>query len=222
MAIGHQLVPAVRPAQRGMLVTGVGDDSLSRLEINYRKPDGHEELCSVSFEELVVHVVKDLGRTSTHQGPVLYKGLGNDHEQCSRHSLSGYIGDHKCKMVLVNKEEVVEVSSDLPCRNHRGIDIELASLRIRREYAGKHVGLYLGGNVELGTNSLLLRSDFGDLFDVVLVPFGQILEGLCKNLDLIVRLVNLVHLEYEITVAQLCDVLCQMHQRIGDPLSEKQ
>ena len=100
-------------------------------------------------------------------------------------------------MVGICEEKVIEVATDLLRRTHGGIKVNLSLLRIRREYARQHVSLDLCGNIELGTDSLLLGSDCGDLVDIILGLCGQVLKCPGKDLDLIICEIRVLDLEIE-------------------------
>ena len=81
---------------------------------------------------------------------ILDQRLGNDHEHGRRNALAGNIGDHHGQMVLVDHEEIIEVTADFLGRGHRGIDIEIIPIRKGREDVWQHVGLDRRCQVELG------------------------------------------------------------------------
>ena len=59
-------------------------------------------------------------------------------------------------MIIVDQEEVIEVSSYLPCRIHRRIEVKLLAVREWREDVRQYGGLYLGSHVHLVGHKLTL------------------------------------------------------------------
>ena len=69
-------------------------------------------------------------------------------------------------MVLVHQEKVVKVASHFLGRGHGGVQVKLLPLRKGREDPGQHIRLYLGGHVQLRSDTLLFRSDGGEVFHI--------------------------------------------------------
>ena len=73
------------------------------------------------------------------------QGGRQHHEKGSGNALAGYVADDQAQVILINQEEVIQVAADLPGRGHGGIEIELMSVRERRENLGQEAGLDPGG-----------------------------------------------------------------------------
>ena len=73
-------------------------------------------------------------------------------------------------MILINKEEIVEVAADLSGRIHHSVNVELSALRESRENTGQHALLDLVGHVQLRADPLLLRGDTPHLSHVFHCP----------------------------------------------------
>ena len=68
-------------------------------------------------------------------------------------------------MIIIDQEEVIEVSSDLPCRIHRREKIEFIAFRERREVMRQHAGLDLVRHMKLIHGGLALTLLAVLLFD---------------------------------------------------------
>ena len=85
-------------------------------------------------------------------------------------------------MVIVDQEEVIEISADFLGRDHVSIYIELLLIRERREDTGQHICLDLGGDAQFGADAFTLRCDPPDILDICLHPFRQRPEGIRQDL----------------------------------------
>jgi len=90
--------------------------------------------------------------------------LGDRHKQCGGDALSGDISYGQCQMILVDKEEILEISADLLGRGHSRVYIEIVPSREGGEGARKLAGLYLFGHIEFRSYSFALS---GELFDLL-------------------------------------------------------
>ena len=123
-------------------------------------------------------------------------------------------------MVLVDKEEVIKVSADLLGRGHAGIDIELMTVREGREFVGQHICLDPGSQRQLCSHAFLLRRHGKNISEILLHLLRQFSESIGKDLDLVPRLVDIVHFEYKLVACHILDPLCHNMDGIGD-LSRK-
>ncbi len=71
-------------------------------------------------------------------------------------------------MIVIDKEEVVEISSDFFCRFHGCINVELISIREGREHIRYRIYLNLGGKTELSCDSLTLLGNRGYVLNIFL------------------------------------------------------
>ena len=84
---------------------------------------------------------------------VLDQSLGDHHEHGCRYALAGNIGDHDREMIVVDHEEIVEVTADFLGRGHCRIDIKVLAFREGREDVWQHVCLYRRSQSKLGGNA---------------------------------------------------------------------
>ena len=120
---------------KGRIVTCVGKEYLAGLYVQNTHPSGNEHTCIVTFAELFICNGEHLLNAHARLGTALYDGLGLHHKHCRRDTLAGYVCHQECKVVIVNKIEIVEVAADLFCRVHRGVDFKFFSIGIRGENA---------------------------------------------------------------------------------------
>ena len=161
-----------------------------------------------------------LSGRSARKSLVLQKGLGDDHEQRSRHSLAGYIGDCESQMVLVHKIKIVEVSADLLGGSHAGIQIDLQTVRKRRKDTGKHVMLDPGSDIKLRSDPLLLGSDTLKILRIGIDLPDHVDTGPCQIADFSISvavrpalLLNLFGIE---SVFLLTRIVCQHLREMDD------
>ena len=142
----------------------IGGHQPARGELQYAQPHGDEHLRLVVGADRLVGPGEDLRRGIAQHGHALQYDLGRHHEQRRGDALAGNVCYDQRQMVVVRKEEVVEVSAHFLGRGHGRVDVELPAVREGREYVGQHVRLYAGGQRKLQTYPLLLRSGFGKVF----------------------------------------------------------
>ena len=119
-------------------------------------------------------------------------------------------------MIFVDQEEIIEISADLPGRTHGGINIEFPSVRERREDTRKHTVLNPVRHMKLCTDALLFPCDLSYICYVLLCPFREIRERLCKDFDLIIRSVGIFHDKQRTGLAAAVDILCHLLDRLDD------
>ena len=86
-----------------------------------------------------------------------YKGATHSHKQRRRDTLAANVTDDQSDVVIIDAEEVVEVTADILCRLHRGIDIQLVTdIREGRENTRQDKLLNLVGCRQVFLQSLQL------------------------------------------------------------------
>ena len=160
-----------------ILVTGVRGDQLTVAHIEDAQPYRDEHLLAVFGADQPVDLREYLRRAVTAHALGRDNALSHHHEHSRRDTLAGYVGDHYGEMIVINKEEIVEVAAHLFGGDISSIDIELVSVGERREDVGQHIRLYLAGERELGADALLLGCDGRQIFLVVLQIALHILYG---------------------------------------------
>ena len=108
-----------------IFMTGICTLHLSGRKIDDTDPYGYEHLRIISFAKRIVGAVQDCRRRLAGFRKAADRSLGTHHEQCCRDTLSGYIRDHQGQLVLIDEEEVIEVSAHLFCRIHGCIDLKI-------------------------------------------------------------------------------------------------
>src|SRR6476659_9670346 len=75
----------------------------------------------------MVHLGQDLARRTALQSHSPQESTADCHEKRGRYALARNITDREPQTHAVKKEEVVEISTDLPGRSHAGGDFEFVS-----------------------------------------------------------------------------------------------
>ena len=88
-------------------------------------------------------------------------------------------------MVLVQHEEIIEVSADLLGRLHGRIDVKLGPVREGREDPRQHVRLDLGRNIELRADPLFFFGDLEQVCHVQLHVREHVRQGDRQHLHLV-------------------------------------
>ena len=89
-------------------------------------------------------------------------------------------------MIVIDQEEVKEVSSDLPGGIHARVYVEIRALRKRRKYARKHRYLYPVGKLKLGAYAFILPCYVFDTCKVVIDLLGKVSDVVSKLSDLVI------------------------------------
>ena len=145
-----------RLLQYRVLVAGVGGGEFAGGDLQDAEPDGHEHLLAVVGADGGVDVRQDLGGGLAGQGVVRQKDLGGHHEERCGDAFAGYVGHDQAQMVVIHKEEVVEITADSPGRVHAGVDLKFGPVRKCRESIRKHVRLDPGGEGQLVADAFAL------------------------------------------------------------------
>ena len=96
-------------------------------------------------------------------------------------------------MVIINKEEIVEISADLLGRVHCCEDIKLRPLGERREDIREHIRLDLRCKLQLCSYTFLFLSYLGYILDILSCLGGKVCKALREHLHLIARSVSVLH-----------------------------
>ena len=137
-------------------MTGVCRLEIPRLKIKTSVPYRNEHPLGVIRTDLLVNKLKHLRGLIADERAVLNKNLRYHHEQSRGNALAGYVRDYKSQVLLIDKEEIVEVTADFLCGLHGGEDVEFFSVRKSREDTRQRLRLDLGGHGKLGVEPLLL------------------------------------------------------------------
>ena len=207
---------------RRVLVARVCRREFSGADLQDSDPDRDEHLHSVVGTQRLVRLCQDLARVPAEHRAALDYDLRDHHEQRRGDSLAADIRDHHAQMILINKEEIVEIAADLPGRIHHSVDIERAALRQSRENAGQHALLDLVGHVQFRADPLLLRSDTPHLGHVFHRPVGQFGKRFRQHLYLTVRPIRVFHHEFQVGLIQARDPLRDQVQGPHDLFAEDQ
>ena len=156
----------------------VGDHASTGFQIHDRKPDGNKKILVVSFADLLIDVMQNLCRAAAQQRTVFYQRFGYYHEQRCRNPFAGDICHNQGQMILIHKEEVVEISPNLFGRIHGSVNIAVSPVRECGKSARQHIRLDFFRNVEFRADPLPLRCSRGNLQHILLDPLNHAAEGL--------------------------------------------
>ena len=176
---------AVGGPDHGVLVTCVGRNQLACGYLQDAQPYGDEHALLVVGADGFVGLLQDLRRALAQHGAALQDDLGYHHEQGRRDALAGHVGHDQSEMVLIDKEEVVEVAAHLLGGVHGGVELEFGPVGEGREGVGHEGRLDAGGQSELRADALPLRRDPGDVPDVGLDLLLHMVDGGGQLPDLI-------------------------------------
>ena len=147
-----------------ILMSGIGSSELPCRDFQNAEPDRYEHFrLIVGTDRFIGLGERFRSRFSKHR-TALQNDLGSHHEQSRRDTLSGYIGHDDAQMVVIDQEDIIEVSSHFSGGIHRGIDVKLFSIRKRREDMGNHTDLDLFCRIKLVFDPFLFHFFFLFLF----------------------------------------------------------
>ena len=106
-------------------------------------------------------------------------------------------------MVVIDQEKVVKVASHFFCGIHDRVEVKFLPVGEGRKMFGQHVGLDLRGDGEFRKHTLFFRCDADDLPHIALHLFRHFRKGLRQYFDLIIREIDLLHLEDHVVAAHL-------------------
>ena len=173
--------------QHRVFVSGIGAFQLAGVQVQDAEPHGDEHLLRIVRANGVVCRHQHLRRGFAAFDEMRERDLRSHHKQSGGDPLSGHIRDHQAETALIHEEEIVEISPDLLRRGHRGIDLEILSVRVRRERGRQHGGLDPARELELRPDALPLGGDPLVLHDVRVQLLRQIRHVAGELRDLIVR-----------------------------------
>ena len=155
---------AVSLFQDRVLMPGIGRRDLSRGDLHNTQPDGDEHLDLITGAEGFIGLVEDLCRGLSEHGAALQNDLGNHHEQGCRNAFPADIRHDHAQMIIVDQEEVVEITPDLLGRIHRRIQVKLPPVREGRENMRQHAALDQVGHLQFRADAFLFPRYLLDLF----------------------------------------------------------
>ena len=205
-------------------MAGAGGDEFSGGDRQDPQPGRHKHAVLIALAEAVVDVEQDLGRAGIYagHGHVLDQGLGNDHEQGRRNALAGDIRHDAGEMVVVDQEEIIEISSHLLGGVHDRVEIEFLPVRECREMHRQHVRLDVRRDGQLRVEALLLRRDLHDLLDVAAHFLRHVREGPGKHLDLVAGQEDVLHVEGHVVSVHAGDAHSHALDRLDQAVGEDQ
>ena len=188
MPVNDQFIAAPCPPDDGVLMTCVGGNALSCGNGKDADPYGHEQHGVIPLAELLVHLAQDIGRIVSHHGLVLDQRLGDHHEQGRGHSFAGYIRNDHAQMVLIDQEEIIKITADLPGRMHERVKVKFTPVRKRGENPGQHIRLDLGGNIELSADLFLFGRNTEQIGHIAARIVEHGIESVRQHLHFISRM----------------------------------
>ena len=152
-----------------IFMPGVGSLELSRRELKNTEPYCNEKVRLVVLADAVIDAFQNIGGGGVFQkGKIVDQDLGGHHKESSRNTFAGDIGHDEAEMVVVDQEEVIEVSADLLRRIHGCEDLKFLTVRESGEDTGNHSLLDLACHIEFCMNTLLLDRDVGKILHIIL------------------------------------------------------
>ena len=77
---------------------------------------------------------------------------GHHHEQRGRHTFAGNIRHNQTDVIVIDQEEIVEITANLFCGRHAGKDVKLRAIGKCGEEPGQLTGLYVRGHAQFSTH----------------------------------------------------------------------
>ena len=88
-------------------------------------------------------------------------------------------------MVVVDEEEVVEISADLLCRSHGRVDVKFLPVRESRKSAGKLSRLNILSHIQLSADTFFFCGREPELTDIIAQLHVHLLKRIGKLLDFV-------------------------------------
>ena len=152
-----------------IFVSGVGRLQFSGRELKDTEPHRDEKFRLVALADAVIDAFQNRGGRGVFQkGEIVDQDLGGHHKESSRNAFAGDISHDEAEMVVVDQEEVIEVSADLLRRIHGCEDLKFLTVRESGEDTGNHSLLDLACHIEFCMNTLLLDRDVGKILHIIL------------------------------------------------------
>ena len=155
-------------------VTGVGVGYCACVNITHRHKQRHEHAAFIIRAQYSVYPVKYLRGRLAAGGRGFDKSLGHRHEQRGRDTLSRHITDTETQFRLVQKEEVVEITTQFARGFQACVQGEAFTSRTFRKILRHHTHLDIAANIQLGFHAIFLCLDGG-------VGGLQFLAVLCQS-----------------------------------------
>ena len=128
---------AVLSPYKWILVSCIGAGHHPGIQIQNTQPHGNKHF-RIVLTDLVIHRMQDLAGTSPLLSPIVEEDLCRHHEQRRRDTFIRDIRDQHCKMVFIDQQEIIKISSDFLCRGHAGIQVEISAIRKCRKNTWQH------------------------------------------------------------------------------------
>ena len=157
MLVLEQGIFAAGAHDHRVLVAGIGTAHLAVVQIDDADPGRDEHLGVVAVAERVVGPEQDLRGRPARFRQVAQGRLGPHHEQGGRNALTRHIGDDQAHVVVVDKEEIVEISAHFLGGVHHREDLKVIPWIL--EVLGQGGILYASGKFQLLLDALLRGGD---------------------------------------------------------------
>ena len=143
--------------------------NVSRTQVNNARPHGHEHVQAISLCKCIVRLVERIANRFQVLGHGAEDNSSNHHEECRGNTLARHITNDDAQMIVVDLEEVIEVSTHfLGWQQERSEFVAVVIGIFVTLFAGQHRKLNVSGEVEFALDALHVLL----LFDVVL-EFGK-------------------------------------------------
>ena len=156
------------------VVPGVGVGYCACVNITHRHKQRHEHAAFIIRAQYAVYPLKYLRGRLAAGGSGFDKSLGHRHEQRGRDTLSRHITDTETQLRLVQKEEVVEITTQFARGFQACVQGEAFTSRTFRKILRHHTHLDIAANIQLGFHAVFLCLDGG-------VGGLQFLAALCQG-----------------------------------------
>src|SRR5689334_19591113 len=138
----------------GKIVAAVAVFDLSRANIQHGAKNRDEHAGIVVTANLEIYQRQNFIRSAHVACSSPEESPGNSHKQSGRNPLTRNIADNETEMVVVDKKEIIKISTDLSRRNQGRIQVKLRPVRKRGKCFRHHAHLDVAGNLELAFNPL--------------------------------------------------------------------
>ena len=190
----------------------------SGSEVEHTDECGDEHHLVIVLGEGVVESHGYLGRRAVLLSHNSEHTSGRGHEETGGNTLSTDIAYAEIQLV-VQQEVVIQVASDLPCRGHRCIEVQLLPFRERREHIRDHSHLDIVGNAKLALDTLLVSRSHFQLIDIGNQRGLHMGEGTRQRTDLVEAL-DLRQRPVEVSFGDVAGLDRQLFQRSHSPVDD--
>ena len=159
MLIPEYFKAAARLLYERVFMPRTGSRELSGGKLTYTHPGGNEHVCLIVRAYGFICLREYGGRALSEHSAALQDDLRYHHEQRCRNAFPGYIRHDQAEVIIINEEEIIEVTANLSGRIHAGKNVKFLPARKRREYMGHHGELDPCCKIQLGAYTLLFGSD---------------------------------------------------------------